>query len=73
MDLVRSRDDLNKGDALESLDLLLLRAGLVGWSQVVDADCVVLGIDAESDQDVELEFRGPYWDGLRALRVDQVE
>jgi hypothetical protein len=71
VDLVRSGGDLINADVLESLQLLLLRAGLVGRGRVVDADGVVLRIDAESDQDVELEFCGPAGDGLLTLRVGQ--
>lgn len=73
MDLVRSGGDLVKADVFESLELLLARAGLVGGGQIVDADIVVLGIDAESDQDVELELSNPGWDGLLALWMNQLE
>ena len=62
MDLVRSGGDLIKADILESLELLLARAGLIEGGQVVDADIVVLGINAESDQDVKLELSSPSWD-----------
>ena len=73
MDLVRSGGGLIRTGILESLELSLLRAGSVGCGQVMDAYRIVLWIDAESDQDVELEFRGPARDGLMALRVDQLE
>lgn len=39
----------------------------------MDANSVVLGIDTESDQDVELQFCGPDRDGLGALWVGQLE
>ena len=73
VDLVRSGGDLIKADVLESLELLLLRAGPVGRGHVVDAYLVVLWVDAEPDQNVELEFRSPGWYGLGALWVGQLE
>lgn len=73
VDLVRSGDNLLDAHVFESLELLLLRAGLVGWSKVVDADCVELWIDAKSNQNVELKFGSPDGDGLGALWVVQLE